>query len=555
MGGRLIGRSLGLKYQEYLKNIRNSVAGSPDFCAYFFLRAFQLTTQKGYFGLLATKSIAETGSRVVCLDQIIRNGGAIYRAYSRFPWPGNASVVVSIIWIARDGWKGVVTLDDEPVPLINGALEVDLELPRPQKLKALKGLFSQGQDIMGRGFELTSEERNEILSEDPRCQEVIFPLFTGQDFNTMPELEPYRWVIYFRDWPEEQARRYGAAFRRVENLVKPYREALTGQIHQDCYWKLWDLRPSLMREVETHETLLASAIVTKYVSFRQVPAKNVYRNKLKLYFLYRWADFSILQSSLHTEWAQWTCATLGASTITYSTSDALETWPMPRLTKDQALEGIGEKYHRTRESIFVSLRIGLTKFYNRFHDPADRSAMIEEMRNLHRQMDLEVAKAYEWEDLDLGHGFQVIPHLPDTDNIRFTISASARTAVIGRLAELNRIRYQEEVEKGLHGGETTKRLSRQKSIRDTSSEQVNLTFDMPVERAADSVAAARTFILDHLRSRPSWHAKADILASTGIAESIWNATINDLTLRGEVERQGERRGAKYRAVSAGGDND
>src|SRR6218665_1342140 len=83
----------------------------------------------------------------------------------------------------------------------------------------LKGTFSQGQDIMGRGFELTAEERAEMLAVDPSCAEVIFPLFNGQDLNTMPRLEPYRWVIYFRDWPEAQARQYEAAFRRVEELV------------------------------------------------------------------------------------------------------------------------------------------------------------------------------------------------------------------------------------------------------------------------------------------------------------------------------------------------
>jgi hypothetical protein len=79
MGGRLVGRRLGMAYQEYLKFIRNDVVGSPDLCVYFFLRAFTLLRSTGHFGLLATKSISETGSRVVCLDQIIGTGGLVYR--------------------------------------------------------------------------------------------------------------------------------------------------------------------------------------------------------------------------------------------------------------------------------------------------------------------------------------------------------------------------------------------------------------------------------------------------------------------------------------------
>ena len=108
MGGRLVGRRLGMRYQEYLKIIRNDVVGSPDLCAYFFLRAFALVRTHGHFGLLATKSISETGSRVVCLDQILMAGGAIHRANSRFPWPGRAAVVVAIVWVARSGWVGPV---------------------------------------------------------------------------------------------------------------------------------------------------------------------------------------------------------------------------------------------------------------------------------------------------------------------------------------------------------------------------------------------------------------------------------------------------------------
>ncbi|OIT17667.1 ATP phosphoribosyltransferase regulatory subunit [Ralstonia solanacearum] len=451
-GGRWIGRRLGMTYQEYLKLVRNGVVGSPDLCVYFYLRAFSLLGSRGGFGLLATKSITETGSRVVCLDQIIGMGGTVYRGCSRMAWPGNAAVVVSIAWVARDGWQGQIVLDDRTVPAINGALEEDFQIKRPIKLRALKGMFSQGQDIMGRGFELTAEERAEMLAADPSCAEVIFPLFNGQDLNTMPTLEPYRWVIYFRDWPEEKARQYGAAFDRVEELVKPYRDSLTGQIHQDCYWKFWDLRPRLISELDSRLTVLTSAINSKYVSFRRVPTGNVYNKKTKLYFLDAWWEFAILQSSLHQEWAFWTCGTLGASTINYSTSEAFETWPMPAADKStQAdLGRLGEEHHTLRERILLESQIGLTKLYNRFHDPSDDDSRIELMRNQHREIDIAVAGLYGWGDLDLEHGFHEVPYLPESDRVRFTISDRARLAVLRRLSEMNHQRYEEEVAQGLH---------------------------------------------------------------------------------------------------------
>jgi hypothetical protein len=546
-GGRLVGRRFGLTYQEYLKYIRNGVKGSPDLCAYFFLRVFSLLASNGFFGLLATKSITETGSRIVCLDQIIERGGTIYHGFSRMPWPGNAAVVVSIAWVARDGWKGEKTLDGRAVAGINGALEEDLQIERPMKLKALKGRFSQGQDIMGRGFELTAEERAEILAEDPSCDEVIFPLFNGQDLNTMPRLEPYRWVIYFRDWPEERARQYGPAFRRVEELVKPYREALKGQIHQDCFWKFWDLRPSLMREVAEHETLLASAIVTKYVTFRKIPTNNIYNTKTKIYFLRRWSEFAVLQSSHHQEWAFWTCGTLGASTLNYSTSYALETWPMPDLNENGELEKLGECYHSHRESLMEDESIGLTQLYNRFHDESHGNPRIKTMRELHREIDLAVALAYGWDDLDLSHGFHEVPYLPKNDRVRFTISETARIEVLRRLSELNRRRYEEEVAQGLHGGVAGRKTRR---ARRSQTVQQPLDFHERPVMSQTGLSATET-ILDFLRTNQGWHAKSDVLAATGITDGQWNTAISELLATGRIERHGERRGARYRFVRKG----
>lgn len=550
-GGRWIGRRFGLTYQEYLKLIRNGVVGSPDLCVYFYLRAFSLIGAQGCFGLLATKSITETGSRVVCLDQIIEMGGAVYRGCSRMVWPGNAAVVVSIAWVARNGWQGPRVLDDRTVSAINGALDEDAQINRPLKLKALKGKFSQGQDILGRGFELTEEERAVILKEDPGCSEVIFPIFNAQDINTMPALNAYRWVIYFRDWPEERAKKYGPAFRRVEELVKPYRDSLTGQIHQDCFWKFWDLRPTLLREAAAHDFFLISPIVTKHVIFRRVPSRYIYNHASKVYFLYQWSDFSVLQSSIHQEWAFWACGTLGASTLRYSTSSALETWPMPVRNGNDELDQLGERYHSFRETLLADESIGLTKCYNRFHDRSDTDRKIETMRELHCEMDLAVARAYGWSDLDLEHGYHEVPYLPEKDRMRFTISERVRLEVLRRLSELNHQRYEEEVAQGLHGAGGV--LTQRRAAR-AASAQPSLDFDARAATTAANGGTPAAAILGFLCAHDGWHAKADVLAATGITDGQWNAAIADLISVGRVESQGERRGARYR-IQLGRRND
>jgi hypothetical protein len=473
MGGRFVGRRLGMAYQEYLKIIRNNVAGSPDLCAYVFLRSFALLRIDGGFGLLATKSITETGSRVVCLDQITGSGGRIHAANSRFPWPGRASVVVSIVWCRRS-WNGEVRLDDRLVQAIDGALEEDAQLGRPVKLKALKGRFSEGQHLMGRGFELDAAERDALIREDARCAEVIFPLYNGQDLNTMPVLKPRRWAIYFRDWEEATAREYGPAFRRVEELVKPYRDSLTGQIHQDCFWKFWDLRPGLVREFQRLRHVLAISQNTKHLSVSRVPTSAVYNHKVKILFFESYAELATLQSTIHDVWARWCSGTLGASTLSYSTSAVLEPWPMPQPTGD--LELAGNRYNTLRDKLREQEFVGLTDLYNRFHDPSDLSERIVALRDLHRELDVAVLRAYGWTDIELDLDFRELSYLPESDRVRLTVSEGARSELLKRLTKLNHERYEQEAASG-----TKARSTKGHAKRSTPTGQGALALILPHE--------------------------------------------------------------------------
>ena len=109
------------------------------------------------------------------------------------------------------------------------------------------------------------------------------------------------------------------------------------------------------------------------------------------------------------------------------------------------LASIGSDYYGYRRQIMLSRQEGLTKTYNRFHNPDEPAADIQKLRDLHVEMDKAVATAYGWSDLDLGHGFH-----ETKQGTRFTISESARREVLARLLKLNHERYAEEVAQGLH---------------------------------------------------------------------------------------------------------
>ena len=112
---------------------------------------------------------------------------------------------------------------------------------------------------------------------------------------------------------------------------------------------------------------------------------------------------------------------------------------------------------------------GLTKTYNRFHDPEESSADIQKLRDLHVEMDNAVAAAYGWSDLDLGHGFH-----ETKQGTRFTISEAARREVLARLLKLNHERYAEEVAQGLHDKKKGKAVKTPRKSKGKASSEPSL---------------------------------------------------------------------------------
>ncbi len=87
---------------------------------------------------------------------------------------------------------------------------------------------------------------------------------------------------------------------------------------------------------------------------------------------------------------------------------------------------------------------GLTKTYNRFHDPDERDPAIARLRELHAAMDREVLAAYGWSDIDPTCEF-LLDHEIDEEEWsprrkkphRYRWPDAIRNEVLARLVELN----------------------------------------------------------------------------------------------------------------------
>lgn len=152
--------------------------------------------------------------------------------------------------------------------------------------------------------------------------------------------------------------------------------------------------------------------------------------------------FGVLTSSFHWWWVIQHASTL-ESRIRYTPSDVFETFAQP--PANDAVAAMGAVLHAHRRELMVGANEGLTKTYNRVHNPDEGTEAIVRLRQLHIALDEAVAVAYGWTDIAYAHS-----HYETQVGVRYTISPDARREVLTRLLALNHERYAREAAEGLH---------------------------------------------------------------------------------------------------------
>lgn len=459
LGGQRITGVAGTAYRNWLvAYIAEGRRGSADLVAYFFLRAWSLLREGGGFGLLAVNTIAEGDTRQVGLAAILQAGAVIHAAYPNEPWPGKAAVATSRVHVRKADWRGPLTISGRSASFISADLSEQRDEWSPRQLAANFGIAFQGSVVLGLGFVLTPDEAKRMLDADSKNAEVVFPYLNGEDLNSQPDQQPRRWVINFWDWSEERARLYRLPWQRVEERVKPDRTKNRRRERRERWWQFGEKTPALYHTIghghqfERHprdwnpsanlQRVLTCSLVSKYLGFAAVDARWVYAHRLAVFATDSMAVFALLASSINDAWARKNSSSL-ETRLNYSPSDAFETLPLCDISSS-TLKALGASYELQRRKLCGSLGLGLTDLYNRFHAAADQAPELVALRELHREVDLAVARAYGWSDLDLGHDFHSLSFLPESDRVRFTLSESARLEVLRRLNKLNRERYEKE---------------------------------------------------------------------------------------------------------------
>jgi len=482
-------------YVDWLKAVHDESHGLSDLVAHFFRRAFTLLRPNGCFGLIATNSIGQGGTRSTGLRWICTHGGTIYQARKRLKWPGQAAVVVSVVHVCKGSIDGPYVLDKKPVPVITAYLFHSGGHEDPATLHANDDRSFQGSIVLGMGFTFDDSDRNgdatplsemdRLISKDARNQTRIFPYIGGEEVNDSPTHSHHRYIINFEGWPlrrenlgatwkgaakEERedwlrdgivpldypdpvAADYPDLLDIVEQRVKPDRLRDNRENYRRYWWQFAERRPGLIQATQGLDRVVAVSRVANALAFTFLDARVVNNDKIIVFPSRRLELFGVLQSRIHEAWARFFGTTL-KDDLTYTPTACFETFPFPAgFEGNQLLEHAGGGYFDFRAQMMRNNNKGLTATYNSFNDPEVDCADVQKLRELHSALDRTVLDAYGWTDIHPNCEF--IPEFDDEEDEdengrprrtkhRYRWPDEIRDEVLARLLELNRQRAIEE---------------------------------------------------------------------------------------------------------------
>jgi hypothetical protein len=241
-----------------------------------------------------------------------------------------------------------------------------------------------------------------LVAKYPPNAARIFPFIGGEEVTTDPRHTHYRYIIDFADLPlkrdasliawasadlktrmawlrsgvvpidyqEAVATDWPDLIDILLRLVKPVRDKESRKARRERWWRFGDRQPGLYAAIAPIERVLVnSSKATPHHAIAILDRGYVYSQNLNVFAINSLAAFASMQARPHETWARFVGTTL-KDDLTYVKDDCFETFPFPAGFETLlALEAVGRAYHDHRAALMIARNEGMTKTYNRFHDP------------------------------------------------------------------------------------------------------------------------------------------------------------------------------------------
>ncbi|WP_353653120.1 DNA methyltransferase [Porphyrobacter sp. SLTP] len=412
LGGKRISTTYGDTFKDWLSSLHPVANQNVDLVGHFFLRGYGLLRNSGAIGFVATNTIGQGATREGSILPIVKAGGELFSVTRRLRWPGEAAVVVSILHISKGGvGVPIKQIDGRHVDRISAFLNEGSTDQSPATLTENAGIAYVGAYLLGKGLAIDNaaaekgesiphDEMSAILSRNPLSSLVLKPFIGSDEINSEPQHKPSRYCIDFEGRELGEVReKWPELIEVVEKLVKPLRDKQKRSALRERWWLFAERQTSLFTRLGNIETAIVCGQTAKYTCFTIMPSNIVFSHKTIVFCSEAMGLFAALHSRVHELW----CRTFGPTMKddpVYTPSDCFETFPLPhRYDQEPELEVAAVAYHSHRAAMMIASNKGMTKTYNRFHDPHEKAADIVELRRLHAMMDDAVLRAYGWDDL------------------------------------------------------------------------------------------------------------------------------------------------------------
>jgi hypothetical protein len=459
MGQSRISGDLGESFRDWIFMIHEGALGKSDLCAHFFRRVGALLGARGAAGLIATNTIAQGDTRKSGLKELVKNGFVIFDAKRSTPWPGQASVTVSIVHICIGlPDVGDFTLNGKPCSVINSLLRPKIERADPLPLLSNASSAFLGFKLYGQGFILTPDERELFVSRSPKNDNFIFPYLGGAEVNSSPVHAYDRYAIDFGELSLSDLEGYPELVERVREKVYPERLRVKRESLRKRWWQHGEKQPALRESLaDVGRCLVTACGATKHLVFSFQPTDRLFSHALYVFPLETFTSFAILQSRIHTAWA-WLLSSTMKSDLRYSGSDCFSNFPFPHADTGKVIaevEKLGEELYKHRAKYMIDTDQGLTDTYNLLKNAECQSQKIIELRILHENLDRCVLDAYGWLDISVP-SYCPVGRAEEDDFQEF------EDEIIDRLYILNAERVAEEERQGLTRAATQKKPPKKK---------------------------------------------------------------------------------------------